>query len=182
MRTAAALYAGKGFLGTSMSEIAAACKTSKSLIYHYYPSKEDILFEVMDSHVRTLVEEVTEIAGSTAPPAERIHGIARTLMSLYEGAEAQQKVLLNDVPNLPPASRAAVIEHQKQLLNIIDGVLIEYKPALWRDKPRRRVLTMLFFGMLNWTHTWFDPSGAVSARSIGDMAAKMLLSAADDEA
>ena len=48
---AARLYAERGFLGASISDLAKVCRISKSLIYHYYPSKEDILFDVMHSHV-----------------------------------------------------------------------------------------------------------------------------------
>ena len=51
LEQAARLYAAQGFLGASVADLARACKTSKSLIYHYYPSKEDILFDVMHSHV-----------------------------------------------------------------------------------------------------------------------------------
>ena len=49
MKAASALYAKQGFHATSVSDIAAATKTSKALLYHYFPSKEDLLFEVMDS-------------------------------------------------------------------------------------------------------------------------------------
>ena len=41
---AAELFARRGFMGASVADLAAACQTSKSLIYHYFPSKEDILF------------------------------------------------------------------------------------------------------------------------------------------
>ena len=54
---AADLFASRGFLGASVSDIAKACKTSKSLLYHYYPSKEDVLYAVMLSHVDRLVDE-----------------------------------------------------------------------------------------------------------------------------
>src|SRR6185437_11202433 len=47
LEKAAELYAERGFLGASLADLAASCRTSKSLIYHYYPSKEDILFDVM---------------------------------------------------------------------------------------------------------------------------------------
>ena len=34
---------------------------------------------------------------------------------------------------------------------------------------------MLFFGMINWTHTWFDPKGAVSAGALAEMAVDLTL-------
>ena len=38
------------------------------------------------------------------------------------------------------------------------------------------VVTMvLFFGTINWTHTWFDPKGAVSAGALAQMAVDLTL-------
>lgn len=175
METAAGLYAAKGFLGASVAEIAAACQTSKSLIYHYYPSKEDILFDVMDSHVQSLVEAVRAIDNTETNPVAKIHKIAAALMALYAGHEANQKVLLNELANLPPDRRAIIVEHQRQLLDLLDAVLIVLRPDLASDKPKRRALVMMFFGMLNWTHTWFDPTGPIRNHEIADMASAMFL-------
>jgi AcrR family transcriptional regulator len=175
METAAKLYAQRGFLGASVSEIAAACKTSKSLIYHYYPSKEDILFDVMDSHVQSLVEAAREIETVTGTAEARIRAIAVALMKLYAGAEPNQKVLLNELGNLPEERRMIIVDHQRQLLDIMDRLLIEVRPDLADEKPRRRALTMMFFGMLNFTHTWFDQSGPISGANVATMAADMYI-------
>jgi len=175
MDTAAVLYASKGFLGASVAEIAIACQTSKSLIYHYYPSKEDILFDVMDSHVQSLVEAVQAIDNEVPDPAERIRRIAAALMALYVGHEANQKVLLNELGNLPEKRRATIVDHQRQLLDLVDSALIALRPDLSGDKAKRRATVMLFFGMLNWTHTWFDPAGPITNDEIAKMASDMFL-------
>ncbi len=173
--TAAKLYAERGFLGASMSEIAAACKTSKSLIYHYYPSKEDILFDVMDSHVQSLVEAARRIEDGKGRSDAKIRAIADALMKLYAGAEANQKVLLNELGNLPPERRSIIIEHQRLLLDIMDRLLLEARPDLGASKPLRRATVMMFFGMLNFTHTWFDQTGPVSGADVAKMAANMFI-------
>ena len=175
METAAKLYAERGFLGASVSEIASACKTSKSLIYHYYPSKEDILFDVMDSHVQSLVEAAREIESGTEPVDGKIRSVAVALMILYAGAEPNQKVLLNELGNLPPERRVIIVDHQRQLLDLMDRLLLEIRPDLTNDKPRRRALVMMFFGMLNFTHTWFDQNGPISGTQIAMMAADMFI-------
>jgi AcrR family transcriptional regulator len=175
MDVAAKLYAERGFLGASVSEIAIACKTSKSLIYHYYPSKEDILFDVMDSHVQSLVEAARRIEKEPRLVEKRIRDIARVLMALYAGAEANQKVLLNELGNLPPERRSVIVDHQRQLLDIMDRLLLEARPDLKDDKPRRRATVMMFFGMLNFTHTWFDQDGPISGAEVAMIAANMFI-------
>ena len=64
---AAQLFAERGFLGASIADLAEACDSSKSLIYHYYTSKEDILYDVMHSHVRALLDTAEEVAKTALP-------------------------------------------------------------------------------------------------------------------
>ncbi len=171
---AADLFAKKGFLGASVADLSAACNISKSLIYHYYPAKEDILFAVMWGHVSQLVElgKSVEVSG---PAEARLRLFARRLMETYNGAQARQKILLNELDNLPADKRALVVAAQRQVLAVVDALLVELRPALKRQPKRRRPIVMMFFGMLNWTHIWFDPAGAVPASQVADLATDMFL-------
>jgi AcrR family transcriptional regulator len=175
MRTAADLYAKKGFLGASVAELAAACDTSKSLIYHYYPSKEDILYDVMDAHVRSLVEAATKIETAGGAPETRLRTLAHELMRLYSGAQAYQKILLNELPNLPEPRRSIIVKRQRDVLDVVDRLLVEMRPALATQPTQRRPIVMMFFGMLNWTHIWFNPDGPVKSTKIANLATDMFL-------
>jgi AcrR family transcriptional regulator len=175
MAMAASLYARKGFLGASVAELAEACDTSKSLIYHYYPSKEDILFDVMDSHVRSLAAAAARVAAGPGTAGQKLRALAHELMGLYIGAQDAQKILLNELGNLPEARRREIVRLQRQVLDVVDALLVELRPKL-RDEPaQRRPIVMMFFGMLNWTHIWFDPAGPVKAGTVADLAADMFL-------
>src|SRR5690606_36531613 len=48
LEQAAGLFATEGFAAASLSRLAAACETSKASLYHYYQSKEAILFDILD--------------------------------------------------------------------------------------------------------------------------------------
>lgn len=180
MAMAASLYASKGFLGASVAELAQACDTSKSLIYHYYPSKEDILYDVMDSHVQSLVDEAVKIEAQPGAPEQRLRQLAHALMQLYSGAQANQKILLNELPNLPEPRRALIVKHQRDLLDVVDRLLIAMRPKLAKKPAQRRPIIMMFFGMLNWTHIWFDPAGPVKADAIAELATNMFLGGLPD--
>jgi AcrR family transcriptional regulator len=170
---AAKLYAGKGFLGTSVADLAAALGASKSLIYHYYPSKEDILFEVMDSHLRELDAAADEVMALGLPPADTLREIARAFMRLYVGAAARHKVLLNELDALPPARRDEIVARQRRLIEAVEALLVELQPRL--REPQRRPAAMLFFGMINWTHTWFHDGGPASAEEVADLTVDLTL-------
>ncbi len=172
---AARLYAERGFLGASISDLAKVCRISKSLIYHYYPSKEDILFDVMHSHVRALLDVAEAITARGLGPAEALRAITTEFMKHYAGAAARQKVLLNELNHLPKQRRAIIVDIQHRLIGIVRDILTELRPEL-RAKPALGLpAAMLYFGMINWTHTWMDPAGAVKPVRIAELSADIFL-------
>jgi AcrR family transcriptional regulator len=173
VEAAAGLYARSGFLGASVADLAAALGASKSLIYHYYPSKEDILFEVMDSHLRGLAAAADEVMAAPLVPADKLREVARAFMRLYVGAAARHKVLLNELDALPPPRREEIVGRQRRLIEAVESLLVEIQPAL--PGPLRRPTTMLFFGMINWTHTWFHAGGPASDAEVADLATNLTL-------
>jgi AcrR family transcriptional regulator len=174
---AAALFARMGFLGASMADLARACEMSKSLLYHYYASKDDLLYAVMLSHIDQLVDDVAEVVERNLPDADKLSALIHAFMGHYVGAADRQKVLLNDLDNLPASRRAIIVGKQRSLIQAVETLL----GAVYRAEPgpALRVRTMLVFGMINWTHTWFDVRGAVSADQVADMVTGMVLSDSD---
>jgi len=170
---AAALFARKGFLGASVAELAEACSLSKAALYHYYPSKEDMLYDLMHSHVKALDAAAGRVGEGALPPREHLRALARAFMVLYAGAAARHKVLLGELDNLPARRRAAVVALQRKLIADVEAVLRAIEPRL--PAGRARPAAMLFFGMINWTHTWFDPEGALSPEAFAEMAVDTLL-------
>ena len=171
LAAAAHLYARRGFQGASVADLAKACSTSKSLIYHYFPSKDDILYATMATHLDALVGAAEQATRSGNAEA-RLRALTRAFMRLYVGAEDSHNVLLNELDNLPPARRAEVVAKQRRIIGAVEALVRELRPD---SGAMTLPLTMLFFGMINWTHTWFRPGGAVDADTLADMAVEVML-------
>ena len=174
LEAAAHLYARRGFQGASIADLAKATGTSKSLIYHYFPSKDDILHETMAAHLDALVAAADDATRSGGPEA-KLRALTHAFMRLYVGAEDSHKVLLNELDNLPAERRAEVVAKQRRIIGSVETLIAEIRP----EGPAFP-LTMLFFGMINWTHTWFRPEGDVSADMLADMAVDMMLDGITD--
>jgi AcrR family transcriptional regulator len=166
---AADLFASRGFMGASVADLAAACNTSKSLIYHYFPSKEDILYEVMSSHIDQLVDDTAQVAAEGGGPSEQVRRLIHAFLQHYVGAASRQKVLLNELAHLPKGLRETVISKQREVIDVTQRLLVALRPELEHDPARARVQTMLLFGMINWTHTWYDPDGNVKTDAVAEM-------------
>ena len=171
LAAAAHLYARHGFQGASVADLAKACRTSKSLIYHYFPSKDDILYAAMAAHLDALVA-AAEAATQSGSAEGKLRALTRAFMRLYAGAQDSHKVLLNELDNLPPARRAEVVAKQRRIIGAVETLVRALRPDAG---PLTLPLTMLFFGMINWTHTWFRPGGAVDADRLADMAVELML-------
>ena len=171
---AAKLFARKSFAGASISELAEKCAVSKSLIYHYYASKEAILFDVMEDHIDDLLNVVETHHSNASSPEEEFTSLTKALLRRYVGAADQQKVLLYETEALPNDLRVEIIDKQRKIITKVEEVLSKANPALLNDRKKLRAKVMLFFGMLNWTHTWFKPKGAVSRDELAEMAASVI--------
>ena len=174
---AARHYARNGFLGTSIAELAIACGISKSLLYHYFGSKEDILFEVMSRHINALCEATSDI--NHEDPREHLAALTRAFVGQYRNASSEHKVLVNDLDKLPEDRRVAIIFGERQLVARVEAVLARLDPRLEDDRARRRAAAMLYFGMINWTHTWFRDGGPLGLDGIADLAIAMTLDGVD---
>lgn len=171
---AAELYGQSGFLGSSIANLAEACGMSKSLLYHYFSSKEDILFEIMDGHVAALGQIAASVR-DVVDPRKRLLCLTREFMELYVPASHRHKVLLNDLDKLPAQRRKIIIAEQRVLLDAVDAILIELSETLAKKDRERRAAVMIYFGMINWTPTWFDPKGALDSNQIAKLSVNIFL-------
>ncbi len=55
---AARRFAEQGYARTSIADLAEACGVSRGALYHYFETKEAMLFAILDEHVRGLIAEL----------------------------------------------------------------------------------------------------------------------------
>src|SRR5437762_9538872 len=71
-RTAAQIFRQRGFDATSVSDIAQALGLTKAGLYHYFESKEALLFEIMTFGLDRVRDEVIEPVRAIRDPEERL--------------------------------------------------------------------------------------------------------------
>ena len=123
----------------------------------------------MASHIDQLVADVEAVSAGGKRPQQQLSDLVHAFMRHYVGAADRQTVLLNELGSLPADKRSVIVTKQRSIIDAVRDMLIALEPGLAVDLPRARVEAMLLFGMLNWTHTWFDPSGPVSTAMVADM-------------
>ena len=171
---AAELFAAQGFSRTSIAELAAHCQASKSWIYHYFPSKEAILYAILHDHMTLLLRTAErELEGPGAPEAQ-LRALLRAFMAIYVRAQAKHAVLLAELGSLPAAQQHEIRGLERRVVDLVAGVIARLDASAGE---RRAVvpLTMMLFGMINWTHTWYRPDGPIGPEQLADLAADVFL-------
>ena len=160
--TAAGLFARDGFSRTSMAELATACGVSKALLYHYFDSKEAMLFDILQAYLGDL-EKMVEIDAATLGTArDHLRDLIRALLRQYREAGNTHKLLTFELPVLPADQQAELRAAERRIMARFDVALSAAAAAAGRTTPLDGPRAMMLFGTLNWTYTWFREDGTLS--------------------
>jgi AcrR family transcriptional regulator len=174
---AAQCFAERSYPSASMNDIAAACGTSKARLYHYYESKEAILFDLLDRYTQRLLAMIGQ-AEATAhrrnlDDRAALHELVRGFMEEYEHSATRHVALLNDTKFLGPAQRELILDRQRDVVSAVTRFLRRAYPDRVDEKNQTPVAMMLF-GMINWTFTWLRPGGPLSYGAFAEQVIEML--------
>ena len=174
---AAQCFARQSYAAASMNDIAAASGTSKARLYHYYQSKEAILFDLLDRYTQRLLAVIGQVEATAQrrnlDDRAALHELVRAFLEEYEHSATRHIALLHDTKFLGDAQRELILDRQRDVVSAVTRFLQRAYPQ--RLTPRNQTaLTMMLFGMINWTFTWLRPGGAMSYADFAEEVVAML--------
>ncbi len=175
MKTAAHLFARQGFASTTIMDLSSACKSSRGALYHYFESKEDILFHLLKEHIDFLEASLQKATDSADAPEEKLRALVRAFMEINAGSRSEQVVLLNDLSQLADTQQQSIIGSQNGLVKIVESATTDVLRSHSVDTKNVMVLTMNLLGSLNYTYTWYDAKGRVSPKEYADICLDVFL-------
>jgi AcrR family transcriptional regulator len=165
LEVAAQCFADFSYPAASMSQIAQTMGTSKARLYHYYESKEALLFDLLDRYTQRLLSLIELCSGKPVTNAKLaracLHELIRLFLIEYESSATRHKALLNDIQFLNDSQRSLIIDRQRLIVTSFTRLMQKAYPRRMRP-DNQAALTMMLFGMINWTFTWLKPNGALS--------------------
>lgn len=170
---AAELFARRGFAGASLADLAEASGYSKSSLYHYFGDKQAILYQAMQAHLAELTAIADTAMDVALPPEQQLRRFARATMRAYATARWKHRLLVNETASLAAPEQRRVVAAQRALVERVADLLERLRPAA--NAAERWPNAMLFYGMLNFTYTWYDPAGAVTPEALADRAVSVFL-------
>ncbi len=103
---AQALFAERGFAGTSIREIAERASVKSSLLYHYFSSKEGLYLSLLEAAVSELVAQVEQIAASADTPEAKIRRLVQVFFEHFQAHPQSFQLIQRAVDEYSPAAQA----------------------------------------------------------------------------
>nr|WP_233552781.1 TetR/AcrR family transcriptional regulator [Jiangella rhizosphaerae] len=93
-----ALFAERGYDGTSIEEISARAGVSKPVVYEHFGGKEGLYAVVVDREMELLLDRITTALGSAGHPRVILERAALALLDYIETSTDGFRILVRDSP------------------------------------------------------------------------------------
>ena len=122
------IFVRRGFAATRIADIASEAGVSAGLLYHYFPSKDDVLVALLQASLPRMEAAALELEALDLPVADKIRlALQRLISDIQEHSETGKFHLLftqvsaSDV--LPEAARAIIEQHANGPYQVMERLL-----------------------------------------------------------
>jgi AcrR family transcriptional regulator len=164
-KAAAKLFNEKGFLETSMDDISAAAKMSKGGIYHYFSSKNEMLYFICTNFMGFLLNDLEQELKKIREDYAKIQYIISRHIEFYTKHIAEAKTTIHEGHLLPSVYFKVIGQQQMQYYRIVSDVLSNYFGGRVSEDDLK-ALTFILFGTCNGIYFWYDPKGSMTPKEL----------------
>lgn len=165
---AARLFDKKGYLETSLKDIATEVKLSKGCIYHYFTSKHEILYFILDAYMDHLLGGLEEELENIADNSSKIKHIMFRHLMLYNNKVPEARAILVDANNLPEEYYKAIAFKQKKYAQLLTDALSGFFDGRM-PVEKSRAISYILFGMSNSIMHWHNPEGPIKLEELSEI-------------
>lgn len=165
---ALALFIENGYVQTPLSRIAKALNLTKAGFYHYFKSKEELLFFIHEHNLKKDFTPTLDAAEQISDPQERITYFLKNYTEKSLTRNAAAKMLIQEANMLKPEHHEKIRKVWRRAFDLIYNALSELEEAgkvVWVNKT---FATFAAIGMCSWTFYWFDYDRKESGQELSD--------------
>jgi AcrR family transcriptional regulator len=176
---AAALFASKGYAGTTTRELAAVVGIQNASMYHHVRGKDELLLDLCIDSLTRITESGRAAIAATTDPIDRLRAAIIAHVATTLADREKHATMLSELRSLRPGARAAVIELRDAYEDLLVGVIADAQAAgSVRGDIAPRHLTLALLNLLNWTIFWWRDDGELTSDALAEMLATLFLDGA----
>ena len=139
-----------------MRDLSRATGMSLAGLYHYFESKERLLFLVQKHTFTTILEKLKTRLENVTDPEQRIRIFILNHLEYFVSNQQGLKVLSHEDESLKNGLSAEIAGIKREYYRICLGLMEDLRSKRGLDFNTRTAV-MSLFGMINWIYTWYNP-------------------------
>jgi AcrR family transcriptional regulator len=177
---AAKILARHGYAEATLAAIADDVGTHAGSIYYYFPSREDLVKEVLLTSLKRMRNTVqpSPDEDNTVSPLTRLKTTLRNILILYTSAQNDffSRAYTRTFNQVPETMRQELADWRRVVRGLWRQRLREAQEAgELRDSMDIELASLLLVGATNWVPMWYNPNGPHTPDEIADTFIDMLL-------
>ena len=157
LKTAAKIFADKGFHKTSVRDISRATRMSLAGLYYYFRTKEELLYLIQERCFVTLLQRWEQATTAETDVRTRIRVFAENHLSFFLHNMHEMKVMAHEDESLTGEFNEKILVLKRRYVKVIMDLIAELRERRGAKGIDLRVATFSLFGMMNWIYTWYQP-------------------------
>jgi AcrR family transcriptional regulator len=150
------VFCEKGYEGASMRDLSRTTGMSLAGMYHYFGSKERLLYLIQQHTFSTVLSRLRDRLSETEDAGHGILTFIQNHLEYFLEHQQAMKVLSHEDEVLDGEYGREIANIKREYYQICRELLDRYKKEKGLEFDSRTAVLSLF-GMMNWIYTWYNP-------------------------
>ena len=172
------IFAEKGYVVSSLQEVADSVGLMKGSLYHYISSKESLLYRMFQEAHEQANLIIAEVDAKNLAPEEHLREFVRTLAAFYVINQERASIYFRESRHLTGKDRETVKEQQKAFRAYVRGLIEDvHKAGLTRPDLDIRIASYFLLTAVNGIHIFLQAQHGTKAAQTADEISDLVCSA-----
>lgn len=172
---AAELFATSGYRAVTIDEIAAQLGYTKSVVYYYFKSKNEVLWSIFEQINDAWAHDMDDIISSGAAPDVMLKAMVKKHALNVLERTAWTAIYFREQGSLTE-EQIKIVQGRNSVYN--DRFKTVYRrgveEGVFKDIPLPLIVGGII-GMCNWTHDWYKKGGSLTPETIATHFSEIIL-------
>ncbi len=163
------LFYRQGYFATSINDIAKGCGIQKASIYYHYPSKEELLYFIMESTMDGLVEHLKAVLANAEGVESKMRAAVHGHVQFHLEQQKETFVASSELRGLSPDHYHAVVKKRDEYEGIFQDLIKEGRDQGVFDQGDLKILSYAILTLCTAGAFWFNPQGRLAVDDIAEI-------------
>lgn len=159
LKKSSGLMARQGYHGTSMRDLARETDRSLGGLYHYFKSKEELIYIINHKGFSSLLELANNLEREKLGSEEKLYAFIHNHLRYFGSHLNELRVMMFGTQHLDFKQGKALVKLKSNYAaigeNIVGTYIKEFSDRRVQKKDISRE-TYFLFGMMNWIFSWYS--------------------------